>query len=219
VLKRVHYWAMQATGGTFTPGREVDALDWLDVQAALDRLDHHRDQQILATLAADPVPTRAWMLVRHASAGERGSWPGADRDRPLDAHGQAQAAALVPVLAAYGIQRVLSADVRRCLETVAPYAHQAGLAVETEPLFSEDGQAADPEAAVRQLLVTVRDRRPSAVCSQGGAIPDLLASLGAARDLAVPDEPQLDKGAYCVLHLAAFDPGRVVEVEGGQPLP
>lgn len=73
---------------------------------------------------------------------------------------------------------------------------------------------------MRELLMTVRDRCPSAVCSQGGTIPDLLASLGAARDLAVSDEPQLDKRAYWVLYMdAASDSERVVGIEGGQPLP
>jgi 8-oxo-(d)GTP phosphatase len=219
-LKRVRYWAMQATSGTFTPTAEVDMLEWLPVEAALERLDYPQDRDLLATFAADPAPTRAWILVRHASAGDRQHWPGQDRERPLDAQGQAQAAALVPILAAYGIQRVVSADVRRCLETVGPYAHHAGLTVEIESLFSEDGHAAAPDAAGGRLIATVGDPRPSAVCSQGGAIPDLLTRLGAARDIALPAEPQLDKGAYWVLHLGtATDPGQVVEVEESQPLP
>jgi len=218
-LKRVRYWAMQATGGRFRPNHEVDALEWLGIEAALERLDHGRDRRVLAAFAADPVPTRAWILVRHAQAGERLDDPDQDRLRPLDAHGRLQAQVLAAVLAAYGIQRVVAADVRRCLETVGLYACQAGLVVEPQPLFSPHGQASAPQAAVRQLLTSVHDRRSSVVCSQCEAIPDLMAALCMVLDLALPAQPELDKGAYWVLHLdAASVSGRVVGLEHGQPL-
>lgn len=218
-LKRVRYWAMQATGGAFAPSREVDALDWMPVPVALERLDHRREKRILTAFTTGPAPTRAWMLVRHACAGDRESWSGDDRDRPLDVHGQAQAGALTTIMAAYGIRRLISADVQRCLDTIGPYARYAGLAVETEPLFSEAGHAAAPEAARRQLIGTVRDPRPSAICSQGGAIPELLAGIGAAHHVAIPNALQLNKGAYCVLHLdAESSPERVVGIECDQPL-
>jgi 8-oxo-(d)GTP phosphatase len=218
-IKRVRYWAMWVTGGAFTPNREVDTLDWLSADEALDRLDHPRDKQILDSFVADSAPTRTWMLMRHACAGERDSWSGEDRDRPLDEYGRAQAAALVSILAAYGVRRVISAEVRRCLETVAPYAHHAGLRVEIEPLIGEKGYAAAPEAAVRWLLETVRDPRPTVLCSQGGAVPEFLTRLGAVCHFSLPGEPRLDKGAYCVLHLATEgSPGRVVGIERDQPL-
>src|SRR3954447_17889414 len=62
------------------------------------------------------------LFVRHASAGRSSIWPGADRDRPLDDLGRAQASALVSVLEAHGVVRLVSADLRRCLDTLAAYA-------------------------------------------------------------------------------------------------
>ena len=38
--------------------------------------------------------------------------------------------------AAYGVHRVVSADVVRCVETVAPYAEQQGVAIERDPLLA-----------------------------------------------------------------------------------
>jgi 8-oxo-dGTP pyrophosphatase MutT (NUDIX family) len=53
--KRVRYWAMRWTGGSFTPSAEVDALEWLDVGEAAGRLTYGRDRQVLARFAALPA--------------------------------------------------------------------------------------------------------------------------------------------------------------------
>ena len=218
--KGVCYWAMQATSSTWIPSTKADTVHWLPLKAALHRLDDHHDYRPLVAFAIDPVPTRAQLLVRHASAGDRASWPYADHQRPLDEYGRKQAAVLVEILTAYGIGRVVCAAVRRCRETVELYAQYAEVALESVFLFSAEGHAAAPEAAVQRLVTIVADPRPSVVCSQREAIPDLLAGLCAALGVAVPDEPQLDKGGYCVLHLAAgSEAGRVVGIEVGQPLP
>ncbi|WP_370413999.1 NUDIX hydrolase [Streptomyces fradiae] len=50
--KEVHYWAARALGGTFTPGREVDALLWLPPAAARARLSQARDRELLDALLA-----------------------------------------------------------------------------------------------------------------------------------------------------------------------
>lgn len=54
--KTVRYWAMRCTGGTFTPGPEVDAVEWLRVPGAAQRLSYGRDRQVLARFAALPLP-------------------------------------------------------------------------------------------------------------------------------------------------------------------
>jgi broad specificity phosphatase PhoE len=60
------------------------------------------------------------ILLRHASAGDRGAWVGNDLLRPLDERGRAQAVALRDQLRAHGVQRVYSSPYVRCMQTVAP---------------------------------------------------------------------------------------------------
>ena len=62
-----------------------------------------------------------------ARPGPRDSWARADADRPLVSAGRRQARALVPLLACWRPERIVSSPWRRCLETVAPFAAAAGL--------------------------------------------------------------------------------------------
>ncbi|MGK5632151.1 NUDIX hydrolase [Streptomyces sp. URMC 123] len=48
--KEVRYWAAEAVGGTFVPGREVDRLLWLPPAAAKDVLTHARDRDLVDAL-------------------------------------------------------------------------------------------------------------------------------------------------------------------------
>ncbi|KNB51434.1 NUDIX hydrolase [Streptomyces caatingaensis] len=48
--KEVRYWAAEATGGTFVPNREVDAVRWLPPRAARGLLTQERDVQLVAAL-------------------------------------------------------------------------------------------------------------------------------------------------------------------------
>ena len=41
------YWVMEAQGGRFKPGIEVDKLLWLSVEAAIERLTYDRDKTLL----------------------------------------------------------------------------------------------------------------------------------------------------------------------------
>jgi 8-oxo-dGTP diphosphatase len=193
---------MRTESGAFTPNEEVDQLMWLPPREGQHHLLQDRDQQILAEFARDPDPTRACLLVRHGSAGDRSSWPGADRERPLDDSGQQQAESLVPVLDAYDIRRVLSADVLRCLETVGPFAALRNVPVESEPLVSEAGTLTNPDAAVDRLLNIVGDGDATVVCSQGKAIPELLSGICRALGYLVPPDTHTRKGGFWTLHIA-----------------
>ncbi|MBO0826681.1 MAG: NUDIX hydrolase [Streptosporangiales bacterium] len=215
--KRVRYWSMRASGdgGTLPADGEVDELRWLPPGDALTYLQPRREQPVLRAFVeagrAGTLVTRPLVLVRHASAGERSSWRGDDSDRPLDELGRAQAGALAAVLRGYGATRVVSADVVRCTQTVAPFAAASGLTVETEPLFSEAGSAADPDAAVERLLGLARGRDAVVVCTQRKALPPLLRALSEVFGADVT-RVVLDKGAFCVLHLGG-EPVRALAAE------
>ncbi len=202
VPKTVRFWAMRADSGQFQAGAEVDELAWLTPEAAGTTVTMDRDRETLAEFVAAPVDTVAFGLVRHASAGSRSRWTGDDARRPLDATGRAQAAALRPLLDCYGFSRVLSADVLRCLETVEPYAVAHRVPVETEPLLSEVGYPANPDAALARCLEILKSPDPLVMCSQGRVLPDLLWGICRHFGHPRPVDAAVPKGSFWVLHLA-----------------
>ncbi len=216
--KVVRWWAMQATTGTFTPNREVDDLRWAPLSEAEQLLTRDTDRDLLRRFAQGPAPTRTVLLVRHASAGSRSKWTGDDRDRPLDECGQAQADELVRLLARFDVARIASADVVRCIDTVAPFAEAVGLGVEAEPLLSETGYPGR-EADAEALLRATDPDRDAVACSQGDVIPDLVGRLLATDDLDRPDSIAAAKGSVWALTFTAarlvnadyFPPPRPIE--------
>jgi 8-oxo-dGTP diphosphatase len=181
--KHVDYWLMRAVGGAaFTPNDEVDELRWLPVGEATALVTHHHDRAVLADLARDDVPRApSLLLVRHAKAGSRRDWDGPDEERPLEAQGRRQAAQLAVVLPLFGPLELLTAEPVRCRQTLEPLAERTGLELRTLPEVGEERYAADPRAglaAVERLLEPTEGPGVRVVCSQGGAIPSMLVSLG-----------------------------------------
>jgi 8-oxo-dGTP pyrophosphatase MutT (NUDIX family)/phosphohistidine phosphatase SixA len=211
--KRVQYWSLRWAGGEFSPNHEVDRVDWVPIDSAADRLKPGRDGFVVEEFLRDPRPTRACVVVRHARAGSRGAWKGRDDDRPLDQTGRGQAREIAHLLAAYGVSRAYSADVRRCMETMAPFASGAELTVETEHLFSESGYPAHPGGAAARALEIVDAAGSVAICTQGGALPDLVVEM--CRRLGTTPEGMkpVRKGSLVVLHLTVEQPSQVVAVE------
>jgi 8-oxo-dGTP diphosphatase len=216
--KRVRYWAMRVAGGHFLASEEVDQMMWLPPREAKRHLHPDRDQGILAGIDLHAVTTWPCLLVRHGSAGERAAWQGDDRERPLDDLGDEQAESLVPLLSAYGIRRVLSADVLRCMETIGPYASHAQLPVESEPLLSEAGYAQQPDRALERLLEIICSGVPSVVCSQGKTLPALLIAACAALNSPPPADPSVRKGGMTVMHLREGSPPELVTTERFDPI-
>ncbi len=122
------------------------------------------------------------ILLRHASAGDRDEWEADDRDRPLDERGLDQARALVSLLAPYWIEEILTSPYVRCVQTVEPLAEARGLAPVQRGELSEERQAVDGAALLREVAV-----RDVLVCGHGGL------------EQALPDPPRWRKGAAFVL--------------------
>jgi 8-oxo-(d)GTP phosphatase len=199
--KVVRWWAMQVEEGAFSPTAEVDRLEWLTLADAGERLTRASDRELLERFARGTTPTRTVLLVRHASAGSSAQWTGDDRDRPLDECGVAQADELVHLLAQYEIGSIVSADVRRCVETVAPVADALGVPVQEAPLFSEVGYPGR-EAEAMALLRRQGDAQHDAiVCSQGGVIPDLLVRMAGADDFPLETPVAHRKGSTWALSI------------------
>jgi 8-oxo-dGTP diphosphatase len=228
--KEVRYWAAEVVGGDGTLVNEIDEVAWLAVEAAAARLTYARDlDQLRALVQADHAGTLAtWplVIVRHAHAQSRSSWPGPDPLRPLSTRGRERAQALAPVLAAFGVTRVVTSPSVRCLDTVLPYAVATGLGTRLKAGLSEEGFAEGPERATHHLTRLLERGEPAVVCSHGPVLPVLFEQLAGIADPESSGESAikltlfeaarrgLGKGEALVAHLVGTGgEARVVDLE------
>lgn len=200
-VKRVHYFAGQAVSGAFEANKEVDELKWLPAAKARVRLSYPRDRAVLDSFLTLPAKLDSVVLVRHAHAGQRETFVGADSKRPLDAKGKRQAVELAQRLAVFVPGAVAAAPLERCRQTVAPLADELELAVTDEPRLSEAEYEHDAVAARRRVVdAAVRKSAsgPMVICSQGGVIPGIIKALANRSDLVV-ETTSTPKGAYWLL--------------------
>ena len=232
--KVVRYWAARVTGGAGDLVNEIDEVVWRDVAGAHTRLDYARDREQLLALVrlqqTDRLDSWPLVLVRHCPAVPRGSWRRHDPARPLTAAGHDRAAALAPVLAAYGITRVLSSPSQRCVQTLQPYAVAADVRLRTRAGLSEEGFASAPAKAHRHLTRLLGLGEPALLCTHGPVLPDLLDDLERRLDLDKPASVEvveafaearddtLVKGEALVCHVVGRGSAtRVVAVERHLP--
>lgn len=172
--KRTLYWAAQVLPEA-GPGeglraavkpaskREIDKVRWWKVKKAARKLTHADDKRLLARLVdwyeSGQLQVRSLVLVRHAKAVSRSTWGygiNSELTRPLVmGRGQAQARDVAALLSAYGVGQLVSSPWRRCVDTLAPYAHGCGLDLRTDEAFTEVSALTTPEimqANFRDLL-------------------------------------------------------------------
>ena len=229
--KEVTYWAavpagVRPAGGDTTAGGEVDGVAWLPVQEARALLTQAADAAPLDLLEehaqAGELDTVPVLVVRHGTSRPRNSWAHADADRPLVSVGRRQARGLVPLLACWCPQRIVSSPWRRCLETVAPFAESAALRVITKNSLSEVGAGSSPKRARRQVQRLLDRAQPAVLCTHKPVLGEAFAVLRAA---APPDvaaevpakDPFLAPGEVLVAHVLPTAPHRVVTTERHQP--
>lgn len=227
--KVVHYWAAREVAGTGELAHEVDEVAWLPVREARSRLHYPRDRVQLKALVrharAGTLDTWPLVLVRHARSVARRRWEGAEPRRPLDDIGREQAAGLVPLLSAFGVQRVLTSDSDRCTATVAPFARATGTRLLGRHALSEEGFAEEPGRAVRLLDKTIARGEAAVLCTHRPVLPVLLRELArrsASADLTAALSESaaagLVKGEALVAHLAGVgERARVVAAERHSP--
>ncbi len=142
-------------------------------------------------------------MPRRSSAA---AWDGPDPKRPLAPEGEAQAAALSPILHAFGISRVLSSSSTRCVQTVAPFATEHVVPLEEVEELSEEEY---DEASARTLLDLLMAAPGSSVlCSHRPVLPELFTLLGV-------DEEPLSPAEMVVVH---HRKGKLVATERHLPL-
>ncbi|MGB3770888.1 MAG: NUDIX hydrolase [Rhodococcus sp. (in: high G+C Gram-positive bacteria)] len=175
-IKQVEYWSAQVVDGDFAVNEEVDDLRWLSPDEARDLATYEADRDVVGRFAQNPLPTSTAVLVRHARAGSKARYKGDDDAlRPLDTVGTRQAAALVPLLTAFGGTDGFSAERTRCVQTVQPWAESVGVELTMEPSLTEEGYARDPDRGrQRARQITSTSAGIPVICSQGKVIPDLM---------------------------------------------
>ena len=172
--KRTLYWAAQVLPEA-GPGeglraavkpaskREIDKVRWWKVEKAARKLTHADDKRLLARLVdwyeSGQLQVRSLVLVRHAKAVSRATWGygiNSEITRPLVmGRGQAQARDVAALLSAYGVGELVSSPWKRCVDTLAPYAHGCGLDLRSDEAFTELSALTTPEvmqASFRDLL-------------------------------------------------------------------
>ena len=213
--KWVDYWAGRPVSpDAFAPGDEVDAMAWLPLAAAAERLSYAHDLAVLDGFAAGPADTTPVILIRHADAVGRKTWHRAghtdDLDRPLSIKGEVDAQALGHILSSFAPGRVISSAAQRCLATVGPYAALTGAVVKTEPVLTVAGTTAEPdaaegsptEAAQRWITEVATAGKPIVICGHRQNLPWLLDQACAALGAPPLSGPPLHKGAFWVLQVA-----------------
>jgi 8-oxo-(d)GTP phosphatase len=199
-LKKVEYWGGVVLDSVRRePDTEVDIVSWLPVRAALDRLSYSRDHFLVQQHLAQPMTTPL-IIVRHAKAIDRKEWSRKDAARPVNSRGQRQATMLMPMLAAYGVTKLVSSTSNRCLATLLPYAQERRLKVETHSLLSEEEGKEDPKGVgtlARQIRAAALDgSEPTAVCVHRPVLPHILEAFEIA-------PATLATGEFLVAHLTA----------------
>lgn len=229
-LKEIRYWAAEVMSGTGELENEIDEVAWLTPAQAQLRLSYVRDALQLQTLVdADRAGTlQTWPLavVRHAESVPRKQWNEPDPQRPLDRDGREQARSLVPVLAAYGIERVITSPSTRCFTTVQPYAAAAGIRLRTKSGLSEEAFDQNPELAVHHLKSLLKRAEPAALCTHRPVLPTVLKRLRKTTErdsevheiLAVAAEDGMAKGEALICQISGSGrSARVMSVERHTP--
>jgi len=218
-MKTVVYWtgrpvdhaADNVDVTTYAPNAEIDDVRWVPVDKAAGALTYAYDRVTLTEALELRKRTRTFVVLRHGVARAKRSWHGDDRRRPLLAGGLRQAERLVPVLAAYGVSRLVSSGSTRCTQTLAPYADSCGGRLETDDVFSEED--ATPKAVRARVADLVADLEGASkhtggvvLCTHRPVLPWVFDALGL-------EDARLEKGEMLVVHLRR---GRVVATERHQ---
>ena len=194
--KQVAYWSARLVGteDEFTPNKEVDEIRWVRLGEARRLLTYQHDIDLIDAFA-DLRETRAHrsrtlIVLRHAKAEPRADWEGDDLERPLTEVGAARADDLAPVLAAYGIRRVVTSPAVRCAQTVEPFAHGISTFLEVDDRLSEDTRSGDVNRSINAL---VDRKKPTVVCTHRPTLPWVFDAIGT-------DLTELNAGSGIVVH-------------------
>lgn len=225
-LKRVHYWAARVVKKSDASviarmpvapidPREVDNSAWLTVKDASKKLSRDADKTPLIALQAaydlGDLDTHVLAIARHGKALARAQWHGGEASRPLTPMGTAQATALVPVLAAFGINQIVTSEWRRCADTIKPYMKAAGVLSLESDMFTEASHERNQKAVAAAITKLIESDMPSVLCSHRPVLPTIFKTMAKAtaretvRAAFPSDDPYLSPGEVLLAHVVRGD--------------
>src|SRR5690606_3019054 len=233
--KRVHYWAARLADDDAREAvavrapveradpDEIDDVVWVGASTAAELLTRPSDRAPLDRLVRlwdrGRLSTRATVIARHGRAQRRSAWKGGEETRPLTRQGRAQADALVPILAAFGVRQIVTSPWARCLHTVLPYAERTGLPLRTEDALTERAFHEDPQRAVKVVEEVVAQAVDTVLSTHRPVLHAVMDAVNEASRKwttgSLPErDPWLRTGESLVAHVAGTgDRARVVAVE------
>lgn len=194
---------------------EIDEVRWVEVTAAEKLLTYLCDRVPLGELIDqyedDKLVTWTLVVLRHGQAVKRSAWKkgkGAEEDRPLTRTGGKHARGLVPILAAYGVEDVVTSPWERCAATVRPYLEVTGLVADSRPELTEaaHARAARPVRRIVHREVTVKDA-PLVLCTHRPVLPTVVETIAEHTPRRIfaklpAHDPWLKPGEALVVHVA-----------------
>jgi 8-oxo-dGTP diphosphatase len=193
--KVVSYWVARPPADAdltrYEPNAEVDQVTWMSLSKARKRLTYPRDVDLLEEFTVSAFDSSSLLVVRHAEARNRRTWKHHDNERPLAADGRRQADRLLPILAAYGVTRVITSDAVRCVDTVLPFVNAYQVKLRLEPALSEAGMS--DRALAKLARKALESKKRMVICTHRLVLPRLLRALGIA-------EEQIEPGEMIVVH-------------------
>lgn len=174
VIKRIHYWMMRLIDkptaakrlpafGPIKPAKptEIGNVLWLTPSQARKKLTHDSDREVLDAflekLHAGKAEYSTLLLVRHGKAESRKTWQGSEATRPITPLGAAASYALGRELACYAPNKIISSPWKRCVETVAAFAHDSSLQIEQVAELTEDHHEKQPKSTLSVLINEIQN--------------------------------------------------------------
>ncbi|HRO29972.1 MULTISPECIES: NUDIX hydrolase [Micrococcaceae] len=225
--KEVWYWAVEvARQSPQVDGKEVDRVEWVSAEQALEQLTNASDVEPLTVLIAAhrerTLRTVPFIVLRHAKAKPRSSWSRAEGARPLAPTGQRQALAVRRLLGVWAPRKIITSPWRRCVETVTPYVKDTGRGLKENGAFTEKAVKSKPKRTGKEVDSLLAKVRASVLCTHRPVLPVVLDALTgrAAREgrdavlAALPrKDPYLKPGGMIVAQRAVDAGGRIVSLE------
>lgn len=254
VVKRIHYWMMREIDenaamkrlpafGPIKPAKptEIGNVIWLTPSKARKKLTHDSDRKVLDAflekLHAGQTEYKTLILVRHGKAESRKSWQGSEATRPITPLGSAASYALGRELACYAPNRIVSSPWKRCVETVATFAHDSSLSIEQIAELTEDHHENKPKSTLSVLISEIQNldcntqnteaniNNSTVMCLHRpiiGTFFDYLRGITkprAHKRILSQKSPYMPTGSAIVLHISDTSKGaRIIDIEKVLPI-
>lgn len=254
VVKRIHYWMMREIDenaamkrlpafGPIKPAKptEIGNVIWLTPSKARKKLTHDSDRKVLDAflekLHAGQTEYKTLILVRHGKAESRKSWQGSEATRPITPLGSAASYALGRELACYAPNRIVSSPWKRCVETVATFAHDSSLYIEQIAELTEDHHENKPKSTLSVLISEIQNldcntqnteaniNNSTVMCLHRpiiGTFFDYLRGITkprAHKRILSQKSPYMPTGSAIVLHISNTSKGaRIIDIEKVLPI-